>query len=105
MPDDFWNLEVRELFWKIEAFEDAKYEELYWLRWQTAALLNIHLEKKHRIEPEQLLKLREDKTQPARSKESVEATLKKWDDPKRVMKTQVVTPENMGELLSDMKIY
>lgn len=104
MPCDVDRLEVRELFWKIDAFEDAKIEKLYWLRWQTAHIMNAQIAQwsKDRIEPEQLIPLSTDKKQ-KKSKltdEQIRKRLEKWDDPGRVIKKEIITPDKAKQLFN-----
>lgn len=43
MPLDFWRMTLREVFIAIQAYKERREDEIEWMAWQTAALVNIHL--------------------------------------------------------------
>jgi hypothetical protein len=59
--EQFDTITLKELYLKIEGFredrQDLEENRLVWLRWQTAQLLNIHIDKKHKIKPTDLFTL------------------------------------------------
>lgn len=46
---DFWDHSLRDIVNVINGDQDRQLSDLKWMRWQTAALINIHLGRKERI--------------------------------------------------------
>ncbi len=43
MPLAFLRMTLREVFIAIQAYKERREDEIEWMAWQTAALVNIHL--------------------------------------------------------------
>lgn len=77
---DFWICSLRDVVNVISGHEEEKIEALKWMRWQTAALINIHLSSRSKIKVTDLFKLDDD----APEKKPVDNELlkkinEKWD--------------------------
>lgn len=106
---EFDSITLRELYLKIDGFREAQKEKeenrLYWLRWQTATLLNIHIDKKHRIKPKDLFTLEfEKKTKHSvipgtKRRQEIIDMKKKWKD----FKQKQATLDDLKELMAKAK--
>jgi len=106
---EFDSITLRELYLKIDGFREAQQEEeenrLYWLRWQTAQLLNIHIDKKHRLKPKDLFTLNfEKKTKHSvipddNRRQQIIELKKKW----KTFKQKQATLDDLKELMLKAK--
>lgn len=104
---EFDSITLRELYLRIaghkEYQEEQEYNRLYWLRWQTARLINIHATREQDlIKPKDLftLKYEEEPTPHAtipddERRQEIREIKKKW----KGFKERIATPEELENLL------
>lgn len=78
---DFWDSTLRDVNNVIRGFEAERTHSLKWLRWQTATLINIHIDKKNRLKPTDLFTTADEKPEkPANVDPEKQAEMiRKWD--------------------------
>lgn len=78
---DFWRSTVRDVINVIFGYEQKRLSDLKWLRWQTAALINIHLGKRDKIKATDLFKTSDETPdKPVQVDPEVERAINaKWD--------------------------
>lgn len=85
---DYCQMDAEEFASWIKGRSDKEESELAYLRWMTAALMNVHVKKK--IEPTKLFKLKSEKGKTVGSKvptkeerEEMKKVWQKWDEKRK----------------------
>lgn len=77
---DFYELEPKEAFLLIDAYNEKQEEKWLHTRQVLATIINVNVEKKHRVKPEKIIKLNIDKKKNEIEESFYLRTLKIFED-------------------------